>query len=750
MRRLVYFTLGFAGACFAGSYFYGGWILPGCAVAFLLAGLLLTLRRDEKALAYIETIFLGLAVGLGWFYLYDQAYVGTARGMDGQILSVQIIASDYSYETDYGIAVEGTVRLNDRGYRVKAYLNETAALEPGDQINGSFRFRLTTDGGAEDPTSHRSEGILLLAYPKSEASIVTGAENALRYYPARWRQWLLERIYGIFPEGTAGLAAALLLGDRTGIDYALNTAFKVSGISHVIAVSGLHVSILFGMLYTVTGKKRVFSCLLGIPVLIAFAAVVGFTPSITRACIMQSLMLLATLADKEYDPPTALAFAVLAMLVVNPLTIVSVSFQLSAGCLVGIFLFSEKLRAYLAAPGRLSIGKGRNILTKVKHWLASSVSVTLSATVVTTPLVAYYFGCVSLVGVLTNLLVLWVISLIFYGIVLCLGLSLLWLGGAKLLAKAVSLPILFVTETSKLLSKLPMAALYTASSYVVAWLVGLYILLAIFLLQKKKRPKLLLTCAAATLLLAQIFTWAEPLMDDVRLTVLDVGQGQCILLQSEGKTYMVDCGGDNGETAADIAAETLLSQGVSRLDGIILTHYDADHSGGIGYLLTRLRCDLLIMPSIADANGVGQTLEKQIRGTVRYIDQDVTFTFGACTMTIIGPYSYRSGNESSLCILFQREECDILITGDRGEMGELMLLHEHQLPQLDVLIAGHHGSATSTGEELLAATMPRLAIISVGEDNHYGHPSEAVLKRLEAIGCRVRRTDLEGTVVYRG
>lgn len=750
MRRLVYFTLGFAGACVAGSYFYGRWILAGCAAAFLFAGVLLSLRRDEKSLRRVGTALLGLAVGLGWFSLFDEVYVGTARGLDGETVSVQITATDFSYDTDYGSAVEGTVRLNDRNYLVKAYLNEKVDLEPGDQINGTFRFRLTTDGGAEDPTSHRSDGIFLLAYPKSDTSIVKATQSALIYYPAQWRQKLLEGIRIVFPRSTAGFAAALLLGDRTDIDYELNTAFKVSGISHVIAVSGLHVSILFGLLYTLTGKKRLLSGLVGIPVLVLFAAVVGFTPSVTRACIMQSLVLVASMTNREYDPPTALAFAVLAMLFVNPLTIVSVSFQLSVGCLIGIFLFSEKIRAYLAAPGRLNIGKGKDIRTRLKRWFARSVSVTLSATVVTTPLVAYYFGCVSLVGVVCNLLVLWVISFIFYGILLCLGLCAVSANVAAVAAKLVSLPILFVTETAKLLSKLPMAAVYTASPYVIVWLVGVYVLLAIFLLQKKKQPKLLLVCAVSTLLLAQILAWAEPLTDDVRMTVLDVGQGQCILLQSEGKNYMVDCGGDDGEEAADLAAETLLSQGISRLDGIILTHYDTDHSGGLEYLLTRIHCDQLFLPNIADTDGVGKLLEKQLPGAVQYINEDTTLTFGACTMTIIGPYSYHSGNESGLCILFQREECDILITGDRGEMGELMLLLEHQLPQLDVLVAGHHGSNTSTGEELLAVTMPKLAIISVGEDNHYGHPSDAVLKRLEAIGCQIRRTDLNGTVVYRG
>lgn len=751
MRRLVYFTIGFAAACLAGGCVYGSWILPGAAIVFLTAGLILTIFRERRLLEKIGAVLLGMAIGLGWFWIYDEIYVGIPRGLDGEIWSVSITATDYSYATDYGSAVEGVVQLNNRSYRVKAYLREdTEEVKPGDLFSGSFRFRLTTDGGKEDPTNHRSDGIFLLAYPKSDVTIEKVLTIPTLYLPAVWRQTVLDRINAIFPEKTAGFACALLLGDRSGIDYEQNTAFKISGISHVIAVSGLHVSILFGLLYTVTAKKRMVSGILGIPILALFAAVVGFTPSVTRACIMQSLMLVAIMTNREYDPPTALAFAVLVMLGINPLTILSVSFQLSVGCLVGIFLFSEKIRAFLAAPERLNVGKGKSVRERLKRWIASSVSVTLSAMVMTTPLVAYYFGCVSLVGVVTNLLTLWVISFIFYGIILCLGLSMVGIGVGTVGAWVVSLPILYVKETARLLSKIPMAAVYTVNVYVVVWLIGVYGLLGVFLLQRKKRAGLLLSCAVITLCLCQVFSWLEPLRDDVRLTVLDVGQGQCILLQSEGKNYMIDCGGDDPEQTADVAAETLISQGITRLDGIILTHYDVDHTGGVGPLLTRIRCDQLILPALEDENGVAQSLIPLVSGSVTYIDEDTQYTFGQCRLTLIAPYSYRSGNESSLCVLFQREKCDILITGDRGEIGELMLLYEHELPKLDVLIAGHHGSATSTGEALLEATMPQIVIISVGEENHYGHPSSKVLERVAAIGSRVYRTDKDGTITYRG
>ena len=750
MRKLVWFTIGFSAACLLSALVYGQWILLGAVIMLLLTGMLAFFCKKTGRGKQLLLILLGTAIGLCWFGLYDSIFVLVPRVADSKILPITIQASDYSYETDYGSAFEGEVKLNDKTYWVKAYINEKKTFKPGDSATGRFRFRLTTAGGKYEPTNHRTEGIFLLAYQVGDLEFHETEDVPWQYLPAVWRQKLLERIGDIFSEDSGAFAAALLLGDRTGIDYELDSAFKVSGISHIIAVSGLHVSILFGLVYTLTSKRRILSCIVGIPSLILFAAIVGFTPSITRACLMQSLMLIAMMLDKEYDPPTALAFAVLTMLVWNPISILSVSLQLSVGCMAGIFLFSEKIRSWMAGPNFLNVGKGKGILTKLKNAVATSVSVSLSATVVTTPLVAYYFGCVSLIGVLTNLITLWVISFIFYGIILCLIVSLISMGLAGIFGWVVSIPIAFVLETAKILSKLPMAAVYTISPYVVVWLIGVYVMLAIFLFEKKKKPKLLIASVLLTLFLSQFFAWAEPRQDALRVTVLDVGQGQSVLLQSEGKTFLVDCGGDYAEDAADIAAETLLSQGVSRLDGLIVTHFDKDHVGGVEYLLKRICTDKLILPDVDDEEGIGAALSHITDGEVQYVKEDLLYAFGDAQITVIAPFSRESSNENSICVLFQRENCDILITGDRAELGETILLQKHELPELELLIAGHHGSAYSTGEKLLSATTPETVIISVGEGNRYGHPSEKLLSRLEKYGCKVYRTDQSGTIIFRG
>jgi len=740
----MWFTLGFGAVCALCSYL---WLtidlwLPAL-VLFVLFAATAVLSRRIKWVRCVSVVCLGCAVGFLWFYLYSANYLSLAAQLDGKIADTTAYCTDYSYQTTYGTAVEGVLRLEDKPFRAKFYVNGDISMEPGDVLRGAFEFRVTTPDGADEPTAHQGNGIFLLAYQEEDAELLKLVQPPLWTFPAKLRHSLLEILDDSFPGDTAAFAKALLLGDRTGIDYETNTAFKLSGISHVIAVSGLHVTILFTLINALCFKRRYLVAIFGIPMLALFAAVAGFSPSISRACIMQCLMIAAMLVGKDYDGPTELAFACLVMLLTNPLIITSVSFQLSVGCMIGIFIFNGRISGYLTDK----IIKKEKRFPKIIRWFVSSVSVTLSAMTLTTPLVALYFGAVSLVGVLTNLLTLWVISLVFYGIMLVCLLSAFWPAAAFAAAAVVAWPIRYVLAVSKTLASFPLSAVYTTSIYIVAWLVFCYVLLAVFLVSKTKKPAVLACCAVIGLCLALCASWLEPLMDNCRMSVLDVGQGQCILLQSEGKTYLVDCGGSDAEEAADTAAERLLSQGVFRLDGVILTHFDADHSGGMEYLLSRIPTDTLFVPDSCDENGVLEKLAPFVGQTME-LNENVKLTYGSTDLSIFGPIVPDSSNESSLAILFRHENCDILITGDRSDFGERMLLKTAEIPELDILVAGHHGSKYSTCEELLAATNPKIAVISVGQ-NPYGHPTQEVLNRFALIGCKVYRTDIHGNIILR-
>lgn len=748
MRKLMWLTIGFVIATAVGcSWLEPAWffLAAGIAAALLAVCLVVMLRVPKSRVAGM--LLFGCLLGFLWQLGYEQMYLSAVRGLDGVETKLTIYAADYSYETDYGSAVEGKLLLNGKTYRVRTYLPNDTELKPGDAVTGKFLLSATLPGCSKASDYYRADGTFLVAKPRDEISVTIAERIPFSGYPAYLRQVILQRIQTLFAADTAPFAQALLLGDTQNIDYATDTSFKLSGIRHVIAVSGMHVTILFSLVYVFAGRRRWLTALLGIPVLVFFAAVAGFAPSITRACIMHILMVLAMLFEKDYDPPTALAFSVLVMLSLNPWTITNVGFQLSVSCMVGIFLFSNPIQQWIYA--KQWIRRTGGILGKIVGWCIPTIAISISSSVITVPLCAYYFGTVSLVAVLTNVLTLWIISFAFYGIMLaCLSSCMFGPLGVGV-AWVISWAIRFVLWVSKGMASFPLAAVYTQSQYIVFWLIFVYLLLAVSLLWRRKHPLVLGTCATVGLCIALIFSWLQPLQDDVRMTVLDVGQGQCILLQSEGKNYLVDCGGDSDTAAADKAAALLLSQGVSELDGLILTHYDRDHAGGAVYLLQRMHVDTLYLPEMADETGLSQVLQSYTESTTIRVLQDIQIVFGPAIITLIPSQNGNSDNESGLCVLFQREDCDILITGDRSAKGELELIRHMTLPDLEVLMVGHHGSKYSTSRELLIKTTPDVAIISVGADNSFGHPTQEVLERLEKYGCVIYRTDRDSTIIYR-
>ena len=746
MRKLMWFTIGFALAVALCAYV--GFItavliaLAVCAIGAVAASI------RWKKLRIPAFILAGAAAAMVFFLGYRAVYLQPASAMDGteQVISAEV--TDYSYETDFGGAVEASIRMEGRQYRAVVYLDEYVHLIPSDRIEGLFRLRCTT-GGREEATCHRGSGILLLFYPESELNILQTEQIPAKYYPAVLRRTLLAYIDGAFPADTACFAKALLLGEKSDLPYEISTAFKISGISHIIAVSGLHVSILFAIVTLITGKRRLLMALIGMPLLLLFAAVAGFTPSVTRACLMQMLFLIAMLCNKEYDPPTSLAFAALTMLAVNPYVITSVSFQLSVGCMAGIFLFSKRITGWINGFSFWKDWKGKNLKVRFRNWISGSVGITLGAMFFTTPLVAYYFGAVSLVGILTNLLTLGPVSLCFYGTMAVCLLSGIWPGLAGVAGWCISWVMRYVIAVAKLLSAVPLAAVYTQSVFIIGWLALCYALILIFLCAKKRQSFILISCGVCGLCIALMLSWAEPLLDDTRMTVLDVGQGQCVILQSGGRTFLIDCGGDSDTEAADLAADTLLSQGICRLDGVIVTHYDRDHAGGVGYLLSRIPADAVFLPASPDEDGMLETILPYCDGKEVFVDLDLKLQWEDASLEIFAPILSTSDNERGLCVLFGDENCDILITGDLSSLGEKILLAEKDIPELTALVAGHHGSKNSTCRELLQATEPKYVFISAGKDNYYGHPHPDVLQRLEEFGCCVYRTDRQGTIIFR-
>lgn len=741
MRKLAIFSFSFAAG--AGAYV---WLLPprpALTLAALLAGfVLLAIFIPGKALRRVRIGALGLAVALFWSWGYEQLVLQPRRELCGENRSMTATVADTPVETDLGSRV--TVRLPEG--RAMLYLNcPPDELALGDRVTLTATIMDATGAGAYDSLYYQAKGISLLAYQTGALHLKRPERLPVSCWAVSCTGLLRRQIERLFSADAAPFACALLTGDTSGLSFETRNQLSITGIAHIVSVSGMHVSLLVGIVMLLTRRRRRLSALICIPVTVFFAAMLGFNPSVTRAVLMNAVILMAPIFRRENDGPTSLGLALLLLLGANPWAIANVSLQLSFASMVGLFWLSPRL--YRWAMGRFSTRTLRTMhpwLRRVLSSCATVLSASFGATALTAPLVALYFGTVSIVGPLTNLLVQPLLSLTFsasfpavlLGVCRPLGLAAGWV---------LSALIRFALRLVELCAALPYASVYTQSVYIIAWLLTAYAMLLVFLLRKKTcRPRTFACWLVITLLCAIAFSGFSD--SEASVTAYDVGQGQCILLRSDGLTAMVDCGGDEGDENGEAVARSLLMDGTTHLDVLVLTHFDTDHVCGTGQLLSRISVGQIFVPMAEPSNNRTEiyALAEEYNITVTEVTSATTVEFSTGTLQLLPPEDPTQDN-ASLAALMTVDDYDVLITGDMNISGERYLLHTYELPDLEVLVAGHHGSKYSTAAELLAVTAPDVVIISVGE-NSYGHPTPEVLGRIAACGATIYRTDLDGTV----
>jgi len=277
------------------------------------------------------------------------------------------------------------------------------------------------------------------------------------------------------------------------------------------------------------------------------------------------------------------------------------------------------------------------------------------------------------------------------------------------------------------------------------------IFLLAWLLRPKNGRKYLFAAVSAVLTLAvTIHLGAARYGGKLDAVVLDMGQGQSVLLSSGDAFALVDCGSANSwYDAGGIAADHLLTMGCRELDHLILTHYDSDHVNGLASLLARLKVETLLVPSVQEGNeteGEVRALTGAYGVRIQTIQGRETIPLGEAELTLFPPVrESEEDNENGLSVLAAAGETELLITGDMDKTTERTLLETYDLPQAEYLVAGHHGSRNSTSQELLDTLEPEAVLISVGS-NSYGHPAEEVLRRAAESGCAIYRTDLQGSI----
>ncbi|MES2209934.1 MAG: ComEC/Rec2 family competence protein [Chloroflexota bacterium] len=593
------------------------------------------------------------------------------------------------------------------------------------------------------------------------------------------------------PEPEAGLASGILIGLRDRVDRDLSAAFTAVGATHVVAISGWNIAIVATTLAALAGRvARRRRMLLTALAIVAYVVFVGPSPSVLRAAGMAGVVMLARELGRPSRAAAAIGWAVVALLAVDPRLVEDVGFRLSALATVGLIAWGTPFAEHLAgkAPGR------------PRAWLAESLGVSLAAQLATLPIVVLSFGRLSLVSPLVNLGVVPLVAPAMGAGLVALGGGLLAMAGLpSALATLVGLPawLLFSLMVGMVRAgaTLPFASVPLVEPWnaVVAAGAGLGIVAATALVRRPSRGKgtggggaigaaarvargekppgvsrqvpswwrtrsgrILAGGLAASMIALAVVVVQRP-TGIPRVTVLDVGQGDAILLEGgSGGRLLVDGGPDPGRLL--VALDERLPPWDRRIDVVILSHPHEDHAAGLAALIGRYAVAQVFEPGMFGPGPGYAALDGGLialgipRGTLSTGDRVTVDEFrlqvlwpdpGAVPER---PSDGGTGiNNVSIVLLGEVNGHRLLLAGDIEEEIDPQLL-ARGLPPVDLLKVAHHGSRTSSTDAFLEAVRPAVAVISAGRDNPYGHPAPATVARLEAAGARVLRTDTNGTV----
>ena len=750
MRVLA--TIGFsfsAGVFLAALLPWNGWQLYAAGGVLLLALAWLFAARKQKYFRRGLLILLPLAVSLAYFAGYDHLVRQPIEDRCGAASDFAATVCDWPQATERGARV--TVELE--GYhRARAVLYgeaELLAARPGDTVTGTAQWQSAAHFDSDDVTHFNARGVYALLYGREDVRLSAGDGDALRWLPQRAGKDFREKVAAIWDDArVSGFLTAELTGDKSAMDDGDYLAMQETGLAHLFAVSGLHCAFLVTLLALLISRRQRLLCAVTIPLLLFYMVMVGMSPSVVRACIMQIFLLIAPLFRRGSDPLTSLAAALLVILLCNPFAAASVSLQLSFSATLGMVLLSPRLYKLLTGWYK---GKCRPLRTAL-CFVAANLSATLSAVVFTAPLTAWYFRIFVLVAPLSSLLAVPAAGWSFMAAFVTVLLGFVWLPLASLLGWISWALVRYILWIANGMMSWRYHAVYFTNPYLIYWLLFLY---AAFIgcaaTPDGKRKYLLASALSVLTLTAAIWVNRQDYQYGVLTALtLDVGQGESVILTSDGETALVDCGSSNSyKDPGGLAADTLHSMGVRELSAVVVTHYHADHTNGLYEVLRRIPVQTIYLPDIEDEYGVRErlvSLAEEKGAQVTYVTKETADTLGDTVLTIYPPV--QSGgdlNELGLTALASAGDFDLLITGDMSGSTEKKLVETYALPDIEVLVVSPHGSRYSSNIRFLKSVTPEAAVISVG-DNNYGHPSEETLQRLLAVGADIWRTDQQGTI----
>lgn len=577
-------------------------------------------------------------------------------------------------------------------------------------------------------------------------------------HPAPVRNALLyvrERVGNVYDQvmrdGNNELLKAMILGEKEDLDTDTKELYQKSGISHLLAISGLHISLVGLGGYHFLRRLTGYFSLAGIPSILfvcAYGWMTGASVSAVRAVIMCGLTILADMIGRTYDMLTGIGAAAMILVLMEPLHVRQSSFLLSFGAALGIALIQPLWLLYREKPGKI----------------LQSLSVSLSVLCTTFPLLLRFFCEYSLYSILLNLLAIPFMSMLMVCGIFC-GLSgLLWMPAAKICAIPCRMILAVYEWMGEMSLKLPGAVLHAGSPsdwklilYYIVLAVGLCILYREHRRKKywhrrtpfKPDKKRLMLCAAMVILTAGGL--CTRVHRGLEIVMLDVGQGESVYFRNpSGKTFLFD-GGSTSEKNVGLyrILPFLKSEGISGLDYIFVSHADQDHISGLMELIEEsrkpggIRIRHAVLPEITEKDSAYRGLENMLTDSgvsILYMSPGDRLADADFSLTCLWPEEgsmSEDKNDLSLTLMLDYNDFQMLFTGDIGEDTERSLLASGRIQDVEVLKVAHHGSRYSSSEAFLETVRPEVALISCSEDNLYGHPAEETLERLKEIGSHV-------------
>jgi competence protein ComEC len=651
-----------------------------------------------------------------------------------------------------GIQVEGAMRPATARLLVHLY-GSRPTLRPLDHVR--VTVRLNEARAFRNPGTGEAGPMRVSPTP---ALIAVGQVTAIEPLPgagAPWwlhtRAWVHDVVRTHLPPVSGALFEGLLLGERRQLPPTLVADFRAAGVFHVLAISGFNVGLVAGAVFLVLRLSRLparAAAALALLALSAFAAVVGAAPSVLRATIMAGLVLTAQLLSRESTAWNSLAAAFLLLVAWEPRTLADPGLQLSFAATAAILHLGPGLRTRLGS--------------RCPHLLATALAVSIAAQLGVTPLMLVHWNQLSLVAIVANLAVVPLAAL-----TTTLGLLAVATAGvsealARLEFQSLWLCLVALRAVVRGFARVPLAVVYLPAPPGTALAAGVLALILAPLTRPGRGRALVAILGALAVAAAG---WALRSDGHVRFVILDVGQGDAILVRApEGQALLVDTGGggpgraDRGER---VVVPVLRRLGVGRLTALALTHADPDHAGGLPGLVAGMPIDEVWVPDGIAATGwqelveaAGIRVQRLVRGDRRWLGSVLVTALhpppparpeGAATARH-GPGPDSDANNRSLVLRVEWGLAATLLMGDAEAAAEARLLAAGVPLRATVLKVGHHGSRHASSPSFLAAAAPRLAVVSVGGRNPFGHPAPAALARLDAAGARLYRTDVDGAI----